>query len=150
MNAFRSISCVCDVDVGKDLCVSSDKTETCHTTLFVDMHLRCHWSVHAAPALIFGRCLSSRSPACPGCRRPTRRIERVGAVADSFCSRKTNMLMADSSRHRTQTYPLEGWSLWFREPEKRCSLGPRDRCSMLPITLKRVQGLTSALCRHRL
>ena len=24
-----------------------------------------------ASALIFGRCLSSRSPACPGCRRPT-------------------------------------------------------------------------------
>ena len=38
--------CVCDVDVSKDMCASFDWTQTYHATLFVDMHLHCHWSVH--------------------------------------------------------------------------------------------------------
>ena len=45
-NALKGISCVCDVDVGKDLCASFDWTQTNHATLFVDMQLHCHWSVH--------------------------------------------------------------------------------------------------------
>ena len=46
VNTLKSISCVCDVDVRKDLCASFDWTQTYHVTLSVDMQLHCHWFVH--------------------------------------------------------------------------------------------------------
>ena len=64
--------------------------------------LRSRASVHSGsppepvPALIFGRCLSNRSPAY------------LGVDVQPSCSRKPNMPTAESSRPWTQAYSLKG------------------------------------------